>query len=238
MRAYEVGPSGRLSPLVLLDYLQEAAGVHARALGVEFPALPTGPGTWVLARLRVEIACLPEHGDEAVVETWPSDEDGLRAYRDSIVRDGAGAELARATTEWLVIDPARRRPARLPPDVLSISRPDRARALAPAVELEPTAPAAVEAEDHFRVRRADLDRVGHANNVRFAEWALEGVPDAWADGHTLTAIDIRYRAEAVHGETVRVEVGPGEKPGAFLHRLTRAADGFLLALARTSWTEP
>lgn len=234
VRAYEVGPAGALSPLVMCDYLQEAAGLHARALGVEFPSLPGGSGVWVLNGLRLHLMRLPAHGQSAVVETWPSGHDGLRASRDFLVHAGGGAPLARATTEWLVVDPARKRPARLPADVLAIALPDRPRALSDAPE--PAAPAAVEAEATFAVRRAELDRVGHANNVRFAEWTLEAVPDAWAGAHALAGFDLRYRAEAVRGDVVRVEVGPDAAPHALAHRLTRAADGALLALARTRWT--
>ena len=83
----------------------------------------------------------------------------------------------------------------------------------------------------FRVRRSDLDRVGHANNVRFVEWALEALPD----GAGLTEIDILYRSEAVVGDRVRSEAGP-LVGGARAHRLSRESDGRFLALARTVWS--
>jgi medium-chain acyl-[acyl-carrier-protein] hydrolase len=234
VRAYEVGPDGAASPLALCDYLQEAAGHHARALGVEFPALPAGAGTWVLARLRLHVERLPAHGETVGVETWPSAHDGLRAERDFVVRTADGRPVARASSEWLVIDPARRRPARLPTDVRALRLPERPRALPP--EPEPAAPAAPDAASTFAVRRSDLDRVGHANNVRFVEWALEAVPDAHFAAHTLARLDVRYRAEAVRGTVVRVEGGPGAEPGALAHHLRRDADGATLALARSLWT--
>jgi acyl-CoA thioesterase FadM len=234
VRAYEVGPSGAASPLVLCDYLQEAAGVHARALGVEFPPLASGPGTWVLARLRLHLERLPAHGETVGVETWPAAEDGLRAERDLVMSTADGRPVARATTEWLVLDLARRRPARLPPEVRALRLPDRPRALGPAPE--PVPPPAPEATASFAVRRSDLDRVGHANNVRFVEWALEAVPDALVSAHRLVGLDLRYRLEAVRGDAVRVEVGPDAEAGALAHHLRRETDGATLALARTVWT--
>jgi acyl-ACP thioesterase len=95
----------------------------------------------------------------------------------------------------------------------------------------PEAPAETEHTASFAVRRADLDRVGHANNVRFLEWALEALPDDAG----LREIEVAYRAEAVVGDTVVSEAGPLSGPER-RHRLSRGADGRTLALARTLWT--
>ncbi len=249
VRAYEVGPDERARVLALCDYVQEAAGEHAASAGVETFALADGPGTWILSRLRFEIAERPAMRSHVRVVTWPAAQDGLRAERDFELRDDADAVLMRGTSTWVVMSVARRRPVRLP-DVISTFGPaDRPRALPPTAG-EPSAPETVTAEARFTVRTSDLDRVGHANNVRFAEWALEAAerlaapspsgvaapsPSGVSPG-TLAGLDLAFRAEAVAGDVVVSTVGPGDAPGSLAHRLARDSDDRTLALATSLWT--
>lgn len=228
VRAYEVGPDERASVLVVADLFQEAAGEHARAAGLETFALGSGAGTWVLTRLRLQIDALPRMLEQVEVETWPSGRDGLRAYRDYILRDGTGKTVVTGTSAWLVLHVERRRPVRLPEAVSGFGPVAPSRALTLGDVPEP--PVSVEAERDFAVRRSDLDRVGHANNVRFIEWVLEALDSE--DG--LREIDLVYRTEAVYGDTVVSRAGP-LMAGSRSHVLIRESDGRSLAVARTSW---
>ena len=230
VRATEVGPDERATVLAVADLLQEAAGEHAQATDREAFDLGDGArGTWVLSRLRLALDRRPALREAVAVETWPSAYDGIRVHRDFVVRGEGGAACARATSVWFVIDVARRRPVRLPPSMHTFGPPDRERALVLAAP--PEAPGAVEAERRFAVRHADLDRVGHANNVRFLEWALEAPGGAAG----LREIDVAYRTEAVYGDTVVSRVGP-ERGGTRDHALLRESDGRTIALARTLWS--
>lgn len=228
IRAYEVGPDERASVLTVADLFQEAAGEHARTAGLETFDLDGGTGTWVLTRLLLRLERRPMLRETVEVETWPSGYDGLRAYRDYVLRDATGAVLARGTSAWLVLHVERRRPVRLPEPVRTFgpTAPHRAVTFGP----DPAPPSDIAAERSFSVRRSDLDRVGHANNVRFVEWALEAL-DADAG---LQEVDVVYRAEAVYGDTVLSQAGPLAN-GARDHVLARASDGRTLALVRTRW---
>ena len=230
VRATEVGPDERATVLAVADLLQEAAAEHAHATDrARFDLGGGARGTWVLSRLRLALDRRPALREAVAVETWPSAYDGIRVHRDFVLRDEGGAACVRATSVWFVIDVARRRPVRLPPSMRTFGPPDHDRALTLAAP--PEAPAEVEAERRFAVRHADLDRVGHANNVRFLEWALEAPGGAAG----LREIDVLYRTEAVCGDTVVSQVGP-ERGGARDHALLRASDGRALALARTLWS--
>ncbi|MEM6287520.1 MAG: acyl-ACP thioesterase domain-containing protein [Bacteroidota bacterium] len=228
VRAYEVGPDERASVLTVADLLQEAAGEHARAAGLETFDLDGGTGTWVLTRLRLRIDDLPAMRETVEVETWPSGRDGLRATRDYHLRGADGRTLVTGTSAWLVLHVERRRPVRLPEAVVGFG-PEAPRRVLPFGD-EPTAPASVAAERAFAVRRSDLDRVGHANNVRFVEWTLEAL-DTEAG---LREVDVAFRAEAVYGDTV-VSQASALVGGTRAHVLSRASDGRTLALARTVW---
>ncbi|GAB5534690.1 MAG: thioesterase [Rubricoccaceae bacterium] len=231
IRAYEVGPDELASVLTVCDLLQEAAGEHARSVNRDGFDLPNGGfATWVLSRLRVQLVRRPRIRETVTIETWPSNLDGLRAFRDFRMTGEHGDALATATSAWFLIDAERRRPVRLPESMTGFAATERPRALTFASST-PQAPDSPKAERAFAVRRSDLDRVGHANNVRFIEWALEALPEDAG----LCEIDVHYRAEAVYSDTV-VSTASALADGTRNHEIARASDGRTLALATTHWS--
>src|SRR5512138_796949 len=96
VHTFELDAFGHLAAPALTDFLAEAAGRHASALGVGLEPLMARGLTWVLARQRVEILRSARLHEEVEVETWPSGVDRLAALRDFRVRGPDGADLARA----------------------------------------------------------------------------------------------------------------------------------------------
>ncbi len=123
VHTYEADAFGQLAVPALTDFLAEAAGHHATALGVGLDVLMARGLTWVLTRQRIEILRAPRLHEELEVETWPSGLDRLAALRDFRVRGADGAELARAISQWYVLDLETRRP-RPPLEVLDVARFD------------------------------------------------------------------------------------------------------------------
>ena len=76
----------------------------------------------------------------------------------------------------------------------------------------------------------------HANNVSVIGWALDALPDEVVLDGSPAELEIEFRAEAVRGDhiTVQVQRTSGES-AAFLHRLVREGDGREVARARTVW---
>jgi medium-chain acyl-[acyl-carrier-protein] hydrolase len=233
VRLFESDAQGALSAGGLCNYLQEAAGDHAAALGVSVAALMQRGLTWVLSRLRLRIVRLPAAGETVRVRTWPTGAEKLFALRDFQVLDAGGACIASAVSAWLILDTTSRRPVRVqsvfdPPDVSGISR-----GLDIRVERLPAAQGLCR-EAPVVVRLSDLDANAHANNARISEWIIESVgKDTFArDG--IRGLDIDFLAEAMHGDTLLSRAV--ELPGpAFSHSLVRPADGREIARARTAW---
>ncbi|MCU0293211.1 MAG: thioesterase [Thermoanaerobaculaceae bacterium] len=233
VRAFEVGPDGVAGMPSLCDWLQEAAGNHASALTWGVENLQTQHLTWVLARLHLRVARWPRWREDLTVRTWPSGV--VRAFAVREFRVDLGEEsLAVGTSGWVVLDTAARRPVRPGADLAEMASLTPPRVLADAFERLTEVPPAATAFE-VRVGRSDLDLNGHANNVRFVAWALDGLPAAVADASTLGELEIDYRAEAREGDVLVVEAAPGGEPDTWLHRITRPADGRELARARTRW---
>lgn len=233
VRTYERDPTGRASFLSMCNYFQEAAGNHARSYGVSVEDLLAAERTWVLSRLHIQIDAYPAWGDEVVVETWPSGVQGLFAVRELQFHLG-GAVIGRGTSAWLIIDLARRRPLRVEQILRHVTPPARPRALDDDFGKLPL-PAGAGHERRFHVRYSDLDVNQHVNHVRYAEWAVESVPEATLHEATLAGLEIQFRAEATFGDLVIAQAHPNAAGTTFGHQLLRAEDGATLAVARTRW---
>lgn len=231
VRVFETGANGTLAVRSLCDFLQEAAGNHARALGVSVQDLLQQQLTWVLSRLRVQIHRLPGNGERVTVRTWPSGIDRLFALRDFTVRDARGETLASAVSAWLILDTRSRRPVRIqgifdPPETNAVPR-----AFAADPEKLPGC-AAPEGETAISVRWSDCDVNQHVNNSRYAEWVVEGVA-ALGIG-ILTSLDIDFLAETQHPGSVLVRTRI-EDSIRKAHAIVRAGDGVEVARARSGW---
>ena len=233
---YDAEPSGRASVPAVCRYLQEAANGHTLSIGMSARQVRESNRMWVLSRMHVHLSALPQAGAGIVVETWaPERLGGIRAYRDFRLRDSDRNILCEASSLWLLLDATTRRPVRLPEAVLRMRHPECVgHEPVDAIPLAP--PQASRGGEKFQVRWGDLDENGHANNVRYIEWALDSVPICLRRQARVNRLDIQFTSEVLLGEEL---VSACEEAGAcdsrsFRHSL-RAGDDRLLAVARTDW---
>lgn len=233
IHTYEVDAFGVLAVPALSGYLQEVAGLHASELGVGLDALRARGLTWVLARQRIELPVAAVLGDALEIETWPSGIERLAAIREFAVRRGDGTEIARATTQWFVLDLATRRPVR-PGQVLDPRFPREPRT--PAIALSGKLPELREWEiqKRFHVRYGDIDVNLHVTNASYVTWAVEAVPrDVW-QASRVCALEVQYLSEGHYGAAILSRaVRTGER--AFAHAIVREEDEKELARVATEW---
>ncbi len=234
VHGYEVDAFGTLAAPALSGFLSEIAGLHAVDLGVGLDALKAKGLTWVLLRLRLENPVPVRLGETVEIETWPSGVERLFALRDFVVRRGDGTEVARASSQWLVLDVETRKPVR-PGDVLDPRLPREP--LVPVVALSKGKLPELrewELQKRFHVRYADIDHNLHVTNTSYLAWAVEAVPrDLWQSAR-LAAFEVQYVAECTYGTAVLsrlVRTGPN----AYAHAVVREEDGKELARLVTAW---
>lgn len=239
VRGYEVDENSLVPVQSFCAYMEEAASIHADRLGFSIERLQSEGITWVLARMRMEIYNLPGVGDDVVVKTWPVVVERLQFRRDFDIRDGAGKALAKAVTDWVVVNLNTRKVERIPPFIAAGQPPDPEYALEKEKLRLPEQTGAPE-RGTFVVRKADIDRNRHVNNVRFIDWILESVPEEFSRGKKLNGLQLIFRAESLYGDTVIARGAPaGERDEgreAFLHSLVRASDSTELVRAKSLWS--
>lgn len=235
VHAYEMDGNGNLSLLALCDWLQEAAGRHATALGWSIHELMTRGQTWVLSRLAVRLTGQPPFDTVVDVATWPSGVQRLHSLRDFRVSNGDGQEIAVATTGWILLDLARRRPLRPPAEIDEVSRLGPGRSLDDPFGHLPEAADPV-AEVPVTVPWSAIDVNGHANNVRVIEWLLAATPAATALAAVPTSLEVEFRSESRCGDALTAGWVPAsDDPQTLLHTLKRSDDGQEVARGRTRW---
>ena len=235
IRSYEVDFTGRVRPATLLNFLQEAAGDHARLLHVAVRDLMRNGLTWVLSRTHLRCFDTAHSREEILIRTWPSLRGGRFTCREFELFGADGRPVAVATGSFAVLDLATRRPIviddRLPEYPLLAQRAlDDDFATLPRLGEADT-------EKIFQVGMADLDINGHANNVAYAGWALETVPLDVVKSCRLADLEIAYRAEVFYRETVvsRCRVTGDGNEKEFLHQLVRREDGTELTRVVSRW---
>lgn len=235
VRSYDVDARGDLSVVSICNFLQDAAGCHAHALGLSVDQLHPIHLTWVLVRMRVELTRHLRWQDRLHIQTWPSHQERLFSHRDFLLRNEAGEDIGRCVTVWVLMDLQRWHPQRLTalPDPLPI--PDLPRALS-TMPNKIKVPEVFTTQCQFRVGDRDLDRNGHVNNVCYIEWALETVPVSVLNTCGLAMLEINFTGEAFHGEDIRARSQPIDNPApVFLHDIHSQSAGTDLARALTQW---
>ncbi len=232
IRSYEIDGRGVLAIPALCNYLQESAGLHARALGVSIDQLRPEGMTWFLWRLHLRIGELPGWGEAVAVETWPAELGRPFAIRDFSIRHGE-REVGVATSAWLLMDVEKNRPIRrLPARIREVHPDPPRRALPDPFHRLPACDSGGLARD-VAVRRGDLDLNGHLNHVAAIGAMLEAVPAEHVGRRRLETLEVELRGEGRYGDALEARCEPPDPEAR--HLLVRKADGKELARARTRW---
>jgi medium-chain acyl-[acyl-carrier-protein] hydrolase len=247
LRYSEVDDRGELTPVSLLNILEETASSHCDESGWGvFRLMREGYG-WVLLRGGFEMARYPRYREDFGVETWISKSRRFEAYRENRIVSSTGETLGTARALWLFYDIAKRRPASIFEDILKAWTPGGQAASAMDLsEVNGPTPSPVaesrKADPDFAVRKADIDTNGHVNNVVYLSWALEALPKATREGSYLSSLRGQFKRELRLGANAmplcadegdgRFRLGVIASPGSLA---TDPAEPYMAAAAESLW---
>ena len=201
VRGTDTDQRDRLHMHALFSLMQEAAALHAEHLGFGAEQFDPQGITWVLLRVSVRMDSFPAWKERFTIETWPSGTDRLYGLRDFRFFREDGTSAGVATTTWLVVDTATRRPRRFVPpaaegETTAADTPvDRSLPFdAPKVDADEAMAAANPVLRHV-CRASDIDRNLHVNNTRYIAWCLDALQTAEGDPDPVVGIDMNYLFE-------------------------------------------
>ncbi len=192
LQAYQCDRYGNVRPLILMNELQGMGDAHAEMLGCGRTFLLENNLAWVVTHYLVDILELPREGEELSFLTWPSCQDTLRAVRDFEVRGADGRLMVRATSQWILIDMATRRPIRFDEHLQICQSIDRR---AWNRTFERFADFDAEKTHIMKCRFDDIDVNQHINNAVYAVWATESVGFDFRNTHRLCGIELNFKKE-------------------------------------------
>jgi acyl-ACP thioesterase len=235
VRSYEVDHNKESTISAICNYFQEAAGLHASQLDFDISDLQKKGLTWVLYKLQVKVHEYPKRWESVQVNTWPSTGDGLRAYRDYELYNENDELLAVGLSQWMVVDVRKKRPVKMPDDLMS----NRFKTDRHVLDLHKNNLMKLAGDKATFVTTAglnDLDMNKHVNNVRYIDW-MTGYQISEITQKKCREITIQYTAETKAGD--KIYLVRQENPnlnGEVNCTLFKNDDKQIIAKARTIWS--
>ena len=201
LRTYECDKNGYLRIVTLFNILQDMADSHASDLGLGMEYCLSKGFAWVGANYHIKINRLPKIHEDIKI-TWPSEEKKIGAIRDFAIYDSQNNLIICATSQWVLIDFARKRPIALKdnlPQYTVINERSLVSEFSKLPALE-----RVDFEKSFSVRFDDIDINMHVNNSLYSLWAIESLDYSFRDEYLPSEIEISFKKEGHLGEDVGI----------------------------------
>ncbi len=221
IKSYECRPDGKIKMACLMQYLQEAAALHAEQLGFGVDRLNKINGYWVLSNIRIEINRLPKWNDEVTAKTWPSGYNRLIAAREFVGRDQNDCELFRAGSQWMVLDKNSSRPKNLFHLDLNLPKTGAKALPAKLARLEPQDD--YSEADRISVPYSSIDLNGHVNNTEYVRWGIDALRKAFEFAGEIRSMQATYLSEVFEAD--ELDLLMSHSSNKHFHVLTRRSGG-------------
>lgn len=184
------------------NILLTTAGFNADHNGFGMRRLNDMNAAWVITRIGIQMDIFPKQYEEIKVETWVEKVERISTTRNFKIYDKNNRVIGGASTHWVMLDLATRRPKFLNEidDLLVFSDKDPG-VIEPLIKLS-----AINGKlfNQRKVRYSDIDINGHTNSMRYIEWISDCFSlDTYRRKH-LKRFEINYAHEVMFDEEVGV----------------------------------
>lgn len=252
VRAYEIGPTGKISVETLMNLLLETGINSIKGMGLEVDMMGSTPEmrkqnlVWVATKVQVVIDRYPCCEDVVQVDNWSAVAGNNCIRRDAVIRDcKTGDTLVKASSSWVTMNIKTRRVGSIPEEV-------RAEMCSYLIDVPPVV------EDDYKLvkldeatagyicpdlkpRRSDLDFNQRVSSAKYIGWILESVPRKLLEDHELSHITMEYGREC-HKDNVLKSLTTVSGGGGFVDsfviecsHLLKLENGPEIMKARSKW---
>ena len=191
----------KLKPSMMLDFFQDVAGQHADILGIGFNDLIQKDLIWVLLRTKYEVIKEPKPYTEVKVKTWPHEKGRLDFDRDYLITDQDDNVLIKGTSKWVVVNYKTRRLSlnqNINYDFIPLKDKNYEE---PFNKLEDFTLDEASPFFEYQTLFTDLDHNGHVNNIKFADFILNGI--SLQKDENIVKFEIDYLKELKQGSIIK-----------------------------------
>lgn len=203
INTYESTPDARMSPVVPLEFFQEAAQRQLEDMDLGLDFLRKNHLAWILVKYEVDYHHYPKAEENVIVETEPLGLNRFEACRRFEVLSEDGERLISGKSIWMLANTETGRPLRINEveELRSLIDPeDEVFRIGRLQKIE-----TFDNEAVYRVRYFDIDINHHVNNVKYLNWAIESLPLDVVRQYEIKKLRIIYKAQAFYGENVVVK---------------------------------
>lgn len=178
VRYSEVGKDKCMKLNSILNYFQDCSIFHSEDVDVGLDYLEARSRVWLMSAWQLIINRYPKLAEVLTVSTWPYDFKSMYGYRNFLLRDAQGNEVAYANSIWVYFDTKNLCPAKILPENMA------AYSLEPRYDMEYAPrkiklPESSEAHEPFPVIKSYLDNNNHVNNCVYVQLAQQYLPDSF-----------------------------------------------------------
>jgi len=160
---------------------------------------------WVITHWHVRINRFPKVNEAVKIATWPVRFRGLFAERGFEMADERGESLLCANSNWVLLDRQKLKPVRASQEIIDYYGPTYPSKIDTDFAIPKPDGFEALARRDYAVQRRDIDIFGHANNVRYIEWAMEDIPEDVYCGYMPYELKAAYKKENIAGDKVQIE---------------------------------
>lgn len=230
----DVDAKGQASLQSICRYLQEIAALHANEMGLGFHDMMKEKRAWVLVQMAIRVERYPRFQEVLLLTTWSNGPDGRFAMRDFMLMDESGAEVARASSTWFVIDIEEKKICRLDEyfEDHEFNKIEYALGRKPERVKPFTEP---DLGEEIKVKYSDLDINGHVNNVRYVDMVLDSFQTDFRMSHDIHEMEMSFLKETRDGDVLSSMLKEVEAGKTYLHCLFNQGVAKASFTARTIW---
>ena len=222
----------------IMNFLCDIGNSQSEEVGDTIEHLMESGCAWVFYKYDIKINKYPKYRDIITVETQSIGFKKFYAYRGYTIKNSEGEVLVEAVALFFFINIDRRRPARIPEEKYELYGEDKNNPR--DVDMEDVEKVEkVTNEKQFQIRYSDIDSNGHVNNVKYAELALEAVPEDIIKNYTLSRIKIIFEKETKYGDVVTILTEVKEEVDNEIKtvHLIKSKDGVELTKLEMNWNK-
>ena len=220
VKTYHCQPDGNIKVASLMNFLQEAAAVHAEELGFGMRRLNEIDSYWILSNIKIDFTKFPKWNDRITLRTWPSGHTRSIATRDFVGKDQDGCELFKAGSEWMILKKSSNRPRNLQRTGLDLLATGPQTISANLKRLQPQE--TYTKTEQLRVPYSSIDLNGHVNNTEYIRWTLDAARKAFEFTGSIRCMQATYFCEVFEGNELDLLL-TGDPDGSF-HVLGRKCE--------------
>ncbi|SCW42596.1 Acyl-ACP thioesterase [Ruminococcaceae bacterium YRB3002] len=191
----DVGEGNRITNKALIEALSNATNVHGKMVGQSTGEKDISHLTWIVLNWKLVVYRRPGACSTIEVVTWGQAYKGLQAGRDYEIYDEDGSIIARATSNWVAMNPDTGRPIKLTPEQIDGYKMEKDRVNFPDFRFTRTAPE-LPLVNRVRMKalKSMIDMNGHVHNAAYMDLAEEAMPDG-VDKILFDDVEVCYRKE-------------------------------------------